>query len=105
MESALWLFVEVEGLEPTNNEVERAIRPAVLWKKNSFGSESEQGSVFVARVLTVVTSLRSQDRDILDFLTETISAHRQGKPTPSLIPSPRCCLHYQQKEDSTALVA
>jgi hypothetical protein len=105
VESALWLFVEVEGLEPTNNEAERAIRPAVLWKKNSFGSESEQGSIFVARVLTVVTSLRSQDRDLLDFLTETISAHRCGKPTPSLIPSPRCSLHYQQKEDSTALVA
>ncbi len=62
VEPALWLFVTVEGLEPTNNAAERAIRPAVLWRRTSFGSQSEAGSVFVARMLTVVTSLRSQER-------------------------------------------
>lgn len=87
VEPALWLFVEVEDLEPTNNSAERAIRPAVLWKKTSFGSQSELGSMFVARMLTVVSSLRSQNRSVLEFIRETISAHRQGNSTPSLIPT------------------
>ncbi len=87
VESALWLFVEIPDLEPTNNSAERAIRPAVLWKKTSFGSQSEEGSIFVARMLTVVSSLRSQNLSVLDFIRETITAHRQGFSTPSLIPT------------------
>jgi hypothetical protein len=86
VEPALWLFVEVSDLEPTNNSAERAIRPAVLWKKTSFGSQSENGSIFVARMLTVVSSLRSQKRNVLEFIKETISANRKGNSTPSLIP-------------------
>jgi hypothetical protein len=86
MEVALWLFVEIEGLEPTNNEAERAIRPAVLWKRTSFGSQSQEGSIFVGRILTVVSSLRCQNRNVLEFMVETIKAHRQGRQTPSLIP-------------------
>ena len=86
VEVALWLFVEVENLEPTNNSAERAIRPAVLWKKTSFGSQSENGSLFVAIMLTVVSSLRSQNRSVLEFIIETIEAYRQGNQTPSLIP-------------------
>jgi len=85
VEPALWLFVEVEELEPTNNSAERAIRPAVLWKKTSFGSQSEDGSIFVARMLTVVSSLRSQNRNVLEFIRETITAHRQGNSKPSLV--------------------
>ncbi len=87
VEQALWLFVEREGLEPTNNAAERAIRPAVLWKRISFGSQSEAGSIFVARMLTVVTSLRSQNRNVLEFMVEAIKASRQGNPAPSLIPT------------------
>lgn len=86
VEPALWLFVDVKGLEPTNNAAERAIRPAVLWRKNSFGSQSEDGSIFVARMLTVVSSLRSQNRNVLDFLTEAIRANRRGNASPSLLP-------------------
>ena len=86
VEQALWLFVEVEDIEPTNNAAERAIRPAVLWKKNSFGSQSEDGSIFVARMLTVVSSLRSQNRSVLDFMRETITTYRQGFSTPSFVP-------------------
>jgi hypothetical protein len=87
VEQALWLFVEVENLEPTNNAAERAIRPAVLWKRTSFGSQSEAGSIFVARMLTVVTSLRAQDHNVLDFMVEAIKASRKGNPAPSLIPT------------------
>ena len=86
VEPALWLFVQVEDLEPTNNSAERAIRPAVLWKKTSFGSQSELGSIFVARMLTVVSSLRSQNRNVLEFMRKTIEAHRSGNAIPSLIP-------------------
>ncbi len=87
VEPALWLFVEIEGLDPTNNAAERAIRPAVLWKRISFGSQSEAGSIFVARMLTVVTSLRSQNRNVLEFMIEAIRASRQGNHPPSLIPT------------------
>jgi transposase len=86
VEPALWLFVTVTGLEPTNNAAERAIRLAVLWRRTSFGSQSEAGSVFVARMLTVVTSLRSQNRNVLEFMTEAICASRKGSASPSLLP-------------------
>jgi len=52
VEQALWLFVSVVGVEPTNNEAERAIRPAVIWRRTSFGSQSQDGSTFVSRMLT-----------------------------------------------------
>ena len=86
LEPALWLFLTVEGLEPTNNAAERAIRPAVLWRRTSFGSQSEAGSVFVARMLTVVTSLRSQNLNVLEFMTEAVRASREGTLPPSLLP-------------------
>ena len=88
VEPALWLFVKVEGLSPTNNAAERAIRPAVLWRRTSFGSQSSAGSVFVARMLTVVTSLRSQNRNVLEFMTEAVRASREGTLPPSLLPQP-----------------
>jgi transposase len=50
VEPALWLFVTVEGLEPTNNAAEQAIRPAVLWRRCSYGSQSAEGSLFVGRI-------------------------------------------------------
>ena len=86
VEPALWLFVTVEGLEPTNNASERAIRPAVLWRRTSFGSQSEAGSLFVARMLTVVTTLRSQNRNVLEYMTKAIRAARCDQSAPSLLP-------------------
>lgn len=86
VEAAFWTFVTTQGIEPTNNAAERALRPAVLWRKNSFGSQSAEGSLFVSRMLTVVTSLRSQDRSVLEFLTLSCRASRQGQIPPSLLP-------------------
>jgi transposase len=86
VEPALWLFVSVEGVEPTNNSAERAIRPAVIWRRTSFGSQTTAGSNFVARMLTVVTTLKSQRRNVLEFMTRTVSAKRLGQPTPTLLP-------------------
>lgn len=86
LEVALWLFITEEGVEPTNNAAERAIRPAVIWRRTSFGSDSAAGSLFVSRLLTVVSSLKLQERNIFDFLVESVSAHRAGNVPPSLLP-------------------
>ena len=86
LEVALWLFVSEDGVEPTNNAAERAIRPAVIWRRTSFGSDSLAGSEFVSRLLTVVSSLNLQERNILDFLTQSILAARSGQIPPSLLP-------------------
>jgi len=86
VEPALWRFVETVGVEPTNNAAERALRPGVMWRRVSFGARSEAGSEFVARLLTAVTSLQSQERDVLEFLHEAIRAARQGQEPPSLLP-------------------
>jgi transposase len=85
LEVALWLFVREDGVEPTNNAAERAIRPAVIWRRTSFGSDSAAGSEFVSRLLTVVSSLHLQERNIVDFLVESISAARSGEIPPSLL--------------------
>lgn len=86
LEPAFWTFVAVDGIEPTNNAAERALRPAVLWRKLSWGSQSRAGSLFVSRMMTVVTSLKAQQRDVLPFLTLAIRQARLAQATPSLIP-------------------
>ena len=65
LEGVLFTFVRVAGVEPTNNIAEQALRPAVLWRKGSFGTDSGPGSRFVERILTVVTTLRRQQRNVL----------------------------------------
>jgi transposase len=66
VEPALWTFVRQEGVEPTNNHIERLLRPGVLWRKNAFGCHSEAGCRFVERILTVVQTLRLQKRPVLE---------------------------------------
>jgi transposase len=83
---ALWTFVRVAGVEPTNNHGERVLRLAVLWRKCCFGCHSEAGCRFAERLITAVQSLRLQKRSVLDFLRTTIQAHRAGEKTPSLLP-------------------
>ena len=84
---ALWTFVRVEGVEPTNNAAERAIRPGVLWRKGSFGTQSANGSRFVEVMMTAVATLRQQDRNVLLYLTTACQAAYAGEPGPSLLPS------------------
>ena len=86
LEPAMWLFVAVEGVEPTNNDSERGIRAGVIWRKLSFGSQTEAGSLFVSRMLTVVATLRAQNRNVLEYMTESVQAAREGKSPPSLLP-------------------
>jgi len=85
-ETALWTFVRVEGIEPTNNRSERQLRPAVLWRKVSFGTQSERGSRFVASMLTVLMSCQQQKRNALIYLTTCCQAFYANRPIPSLVP-------------------
>ena len=88
LEVALWAFVYVAGVEPTNNPSEQALRPAVIWQYTSFGSQSKAGSEFVERMLTVNATLKAQNRSVLDFLTQSCQAARLGIEGPSLLPQP-----------------
>ena len=82
---ALWTFVRVEGVEPTNNRAEQALRPAVLWRKGCFGAHSAEGNRFVERILTVSATCTQQNRHLLSFLTDAVDAHWQCLPAPKLI--------------------
>ena len=82
----LWMFVRHEGIEPTNNAGERALRHAVIWRKLSFGTQSANGSRFVETMLTVIETCRQQRRNTLEYLTATMVAHFAGRPAPSLLP-------------------
>ena len=73
-------------VEPTNNTAEQAVRQAVLWRKGSFGSQSNGGSRYVERMLTGVETTRRQGRNFFVFLTATIVAAVAGLPSPSLLP-------------------
>jgi transposase len=86
LEEAMWTFVQVEDLEPTNNFAERLLRPCVMYRKTSFGTQSPEGSRFVERILTAVTTLGLQQRNALEYLTDLLYAHRRGLPLPSLLP-------------------
>jgi transposase len=85
LEPAMWTFVRKEGVEPTNNHIERLLRSGVLWRKISFGCHSDAGCRFVERVLTVVETLRLQKRPVLEFLYQSLTAYRHGQKAPKLI--------------------
>ena len=82
---ALWTFVSHEGVEPTNNHAERELRAFVLWRKRSFGSQSDRGERFAERLMTIAHTARKQGRAVLDFITQSVEAHIDGRPTPRLI--------------------
>lgn len=84
LEPALWAFARHEGVAPTNNAAERALRPAVIKRKRSFGCHSEAGCRFVERLLSVSQTLRLRQRPVLDYLVEALVAHRHGLPAPEL---------------------
>lgn len=84
----LWTFAEIEGLEPTNNTAERALRPAVIYRKLSFGTQSAAGSRFLERMLTVTETCRLQKRSAYRWLVAALEAHANGRPAPVLLPDP-----------------
>ncbi|QEG29550.1 Transposase IS66 family protein [Gemmata obscuriglobus] len=94
------MTASVSGVEPTNNAAEREVRHAVCGRKTSFGTDSATGSRFVERILTVVASCRRQERNVLAFLTDAVTAHRTGGTPPTLIPA-----HPQQPPVMTPALA
>jgi len=85
---ALWTFSRVEGVAPTNNAAERALRPAVLWRKGCFGSRSAEGCRFVERLLSVRATCAQQERALFAFITAAVRAAWAGEVAPTLIPVP-----------------
>jgi transposase len=81
---ALWTFVDREDVEPTNNHAERELRAFVLWRKRSFGTQSERGNLFAERLMTVAHTARKQNKNVLAFLTDCCTAARDGSTPPSL---------------------
>jgi transposase len=83
---ALWTFLDEEGVPPTNNRAEQALRPGVLWRKGSLGTQSDDGARFVERLLTVTATCKQQGRSVLSYLTAVCTAAQQDQPVPSLLP-------------------
>ena len=81
---ALWTFVDHDGVEPTNNHAERELRAFVLWRRRSFGTQSDRGNLFAERLMTVAHTARKQGQDVLAFLTNCCEAHATGTRAPSL---------------------
>jgi transposase len=81
----LWTFLDIEGVEPTNNASERSLRHAVIWRKLSFGTQSAAGSRFVETILTVVETCRQQSRSVFAFVAEAVQAHFAQQASPSLL--------------------
>lgn len=81
----LWTFVQDQKVEPTNNAAERIVRQAVLWRKGSFGTQSQRGARYVERILTVCTTCSLQGRSVIEYLRDACRCHLDGIPVPSLI--------------------
>jgi transposase len=81
----LWTFVAVDGVEPTNNAAERALRHAVIWRKLSFGTQSASGSRFVERMLTVIETCRRVGRNVFAWLTDAVRARFRREILPPLL--------------------
>jgi transposase len=84
---AVFQFIDVDGVEPTNNQAERALRPAVLWRKGSFGTRSDAGSRFVERILSVWATCRQQGRSLIDWVSDAVTAHTHQRAGPTLLPA------------------
>ena len=84
----LWTFADIQGIEPTNNTAERALRPAVIYRKLSFGTQSEAGSRFIERMLTISETCRLQKRSIYQWLCDAVDASLKGQSAPCILLDP-----------------
>lgn len=84
VEQSLWQFLEVKNIPPTNNHAERQLRPLVISKKLTFGTQSERGSRFVERIFTVVMTCRQQGLNTLAFIVDGVQKYFLGEMAPSL---------------------
>lgn len=84
---AVFIFLDVDGVEPTNNTAERGLRSGVIWRRTTQGTRSEAGTTFVQRIMTAHANCKRQGRSVLKFLASTLLAHRVGVAPPSLLPT------------------
>jgi uncharacterized coiled-coil protein SlyX len=82
----LFTFIEQEGVEPTNNVSERAMRLFVLIRKITYGNRSAKGEIALARLITVAQTCKLQQRPLLGYLLTAVHCHRRRQPAPSLRP-------------------
>jgi transposase len=87
-EPALWTFTRLPGVPATNNASERALRHAVMWRKTSYGTQTDHGDRLVERLLTIRETCRLQQRRLHDYLTTAITADLHGHPIPALLSPP-----------------
>jgi transposase len=81
---ALWTFTTIKGVSPTNNHAERGLRGAVIYRKLSLGSQSDQGETRIARLLSAHTTCRLQARSLFEYLADALDHHARGAPLPLL---------------------
>ena len=79
-----WTFAHTDGVEPTNNHAERGIRGAVIYRKLSLGSQSDQGERTIERLLSASITCRLQERSLFAYLTDVLTANIRGDPIPTL---------------------
>ena len=79
---SMWTFLKYEGIEPTNNLAERDLRHGVIWRKISFGNQSDTGKIFVERMLTVITTMKKQAQNAFDYIIKCFQAHKMGREIP-----------------------
>jgi len=72
---SLWVFLDENGVDPTNNRAERALRFGVLWRKRSLGSQSDKGLHWVERILSVKETCRIKCRAPFPVLVQMVSAY------------------------------
>ena len=84
-QGSLWHFFDGRNIPPTNNHAERQLRPLVISKKLTFGTQSDRGSRFIERIFTVTLSCAQQGRDVLAFLREALNRHFHGEQSPELV--------------------
>lgn len=102
LEPALFLFARCDGVEPTNNAAEQALRPAVIWRKTCFGTQSKRGSEFVARMMTATMTCRVQGRSLFQYLRSAVRARDRGDPAPSLLSEPPPGILVREPKSSAA---
>jgi transposase len=84
----MFLFAFVEGVEPTNNAAERALRHGVLWRKQSHGPKSRAGCAYLGCIWSVVETCRQQGKNVWNYLTECLSAVEEGRAVSTLLHPP-----------------
>jgi transposase len=86
-EASLWTYLTQPSCPPTNNNAERSLRPAVIWRKITYGANVPDGCRFVGSILTIIGTARKRGVDVRGWLGEAIRAFREGKPPPLLTPA------------------